>query len=131
VRFADQRGIAVIPELETPGHANSMAQAMPELFGSLNEQGKPRPLGGCLNMANEAVYPALETIVKEMCDVFNTSPYFHIGADEVWLEQIKEIPEWKQYKQSHGIESDHDVYYHSITRMHEIVKRQGRKTLVW
>ena len=131
VAFAEARGVSVIPELEVPGHAGAMSSAMPELFGSLDEAGKPRSLGGCLNMANEAVYPALETIVKELCEVFHTSPYIHIGADEVWLEHIKLIPEWQTYKKTHDLKSDHDVYYHCINRMHEIVKRQGRKTLVW
>lgn len=131
VDYAAERGIAIIPELEVPGHAGAFVRGMPELFGAADEHGKQRNLGGCLNLVNEAVYPALETIVREMIEVFHTSPYFHIGADEVYLAEIKKIPEWATYKAKHGLETDHDVYYDCIVRMHEIVKRQGKQTLVW
>ena len=63
--------------------------------------------------------------------MFVTSPYFHIGADEVWLAEVKKIPEWQAYKQQHGLDNDHDVYNQFIVRMHELVKCRGRRTLVW
>ena len=60
VEFARRRGIAVIPELEVPGHANAMVGALPEVFGSLDEQGKPRHLGGSLNMVSDATFAAIK-----------------------------------------------------------------------
>jgi Glycosyl hydrolase family 20, catalytic domain len=83
VAYADARGVTIVPELEMPGHAGAAARAMPEIFDAINPRSK-QPVGiGCMNMSNEAIYPVLDTLIGEMCDVFRSSPYFHIGS-VVW-----------------------------------------------
>ena len=83
VAYADARGVTLVPELEMPGHAGAAARSLPAIFDAINrESGQPVGIG-CMNLSNEALYPALDTIIGEMCDVFRSSPYFHIGSDEV------------------------------------------------
>ena len=83
VAYADARGVTIVPELEMPGHSGAATRALPEIFDAINPESR-QPVGiGCMNMSNEALYPALDTIIGEMCDVFKSSPYFHIGSDEV------------------------------------------------
>ena len=46
------------------------SRSLPEIFDAINPESK-QPVGmGCMNMSNEAIYPALDTIIGEMCDVF-------------------------------------------------------------
>jgi len=131
VQFADRRGVTLVPEFETPGHSAAMRRAMPELFDSIDPTtGKMRNLG-VLNMATEKMYKAMDTLVGEMTDVFKSSPYFHIGCDEVWLARVGNTPEAKAYMVKHGLRHAHDLYLKHIVRMHEIVKRHGKQTVLW
>ncbi len=83
VAYADARGVTIVPELEVPGHSGAAARSAPEVFDAINPESR-QPVGiGCMNMSSETLYPALDAIIGEMCDVFQSSPYFHIGGDEV------------------------------------------------
>ncbi len=123
VEFAKVRGITIIPEFDAPGHTGTMRKNMPELFGESRL--------GVIDMTNEKVYQAMETIMKEMMDVFYTSPYFHIGADEAWLGTFEKTDEAIAYVEKMGFDNAHDIYLNFIVRMHNIVKKYGKQTLVW
>ena len=87
VSMAQRFGIAVVPEIDVPGHCFALLQAIPELrdpgetgmYGSV--QGFPN---NCINPAREETYAILETIFDELIELF-PSKLFHIGADEVPL----------------------------------------------
>jgi hexosaminidase len=119
--FARDRGVTLIPELETPGHSSLMRKVEPLGLEGIH----------VINMLDEKVYEALDKLVGEMCSVFQSTPYFHIGADECWLEGVGETDEEKEYMAKHGLENHQDIYNHFIVRMNEIVKKHNKKTLVW
>ena len=130
VRYADDRGVTLIPELETPGHSGAATRDMPELFGSIDENGKPRGLN-CMNMGNEKLYEALDTLIGEIAAVFASSPYVHIGCDEVWLEAVSKTPEAAEYMKRHKLANGREMYHFHINRLNELVKKQGKQTVVW
>ena len=121
VKFADERGVTLIPELETPGHSGKLKQIEP--FG--------RPGLGCINMASEKAYEAFNTLIGEMCEVFKSSPYFHIGTDEATLTGSGELPEEQAYMKAHGLETTRDLFNHHIVRLDQIVKKHGKTTMRW
>lgn len=123
VEYAKVRGVTIIPELDAPGHTGAMRRHMPELFG--------HPDLGVLDMTNEKVYAAMDTLIREMMDVFYTSPYFHIGADEAWLGEFEKLAQTDGYIKEKGFDEAHDIYLDFIVRMHGIVKKYNKKTLVW
>ena len=123
VSYAEARGVTIIPEFDAPGHTQAMRKAMPELFGESRL--------GVINMADERVYTAMETIMEEMMDVFYTSPYFHIGADEAWLGEFEKRDETKAYIKKKGFDNAHDIYLDFMVQMHSIVKKNNKKTLIW
>jgi hexosaminidase len=87
VVLADSLGIAVIPEVDMPGHFYAALQALPELRDP-NEQGEYQSVQGfpnnSLNPAHEPVYKFVETVVDEVLEMFPAG-IFHLGADEVPL----------------------------------------------
>lgn len=87
VALADSLGIAVIPEIDMPGHFYAALQAMPELRDP-QETGEYQSVQGfpnnSLNPAHEPVYRFVETIVDEVLELFPAG-IFHLGADEVPL----------------------------------------------
>ncbi|MBL0372164.1 beta-N-acetylhexosaminidase [Rhizobium sp. KVB221] len=87
VAFAKDLGIEIVPEIDVPGHCFAMQQALPELrdpaeIGSYySVQGFP---DNCINPAREKTYEVLETIFRELIELFPFKT-IHVGADEVPL----------------------------------------------
>ncbi|MDB5310183.1 MAG: hypothetical protein JWO38_4385 [Gemmataceae bacterium] len=131
VAYADARGVTLVPEFEMPGHSGAAARAMPELFDAINPQSK-QPVGmGCMNMSNEELYPALDTLIGEMCDVFRSSPYFHIGSDEVTTGRLSLHPGYKAFLAKHGLKDDHQLADHFVASVCAMVKKHGKKAIKW
>ncbi len=127
-KYARRRGIAIVPELEIPGHAMAMVNANPELFGIKDFSENPYTI----NMGKEEVYQALEILINEIMDVFDSSPYFHIGGDEAIFHLFDQDPDVQKYMAQHKLGDDiHDLYRHFINRMNDIVKDRGKQMCVW
>lgn len=123
VIYAETRGVTLVPEFDAPGHTQKMREAMPELFG--------RKGLGIINIADEKVLKAVEIIILEMMEIFHTSPYFHIGADEAWLGEFQKEADAAEAVKRLGFDNAHDLYLNYMVRMHQFVKSQGKKTLIW
>lgn len=125
VAYADARGVTCVPELEGPGHCTSLLDGMGGRLGSAGQR--------CMDVLNPNIYPFLDTLVGEMCDVFKSSPYFHIGNDEVepaWYMGNEHV---KKYMQEHKYgEGDKPMIFLPYgQKMAEIVKKHGKKTIMW
>jgi len=126
--YARLRGVAIVPELDIPGHAQAMVNAYPELFGIKDIAENPYTL----NMGREEVYEALEKLINELIDIFGSSPYFHIGGDEAIFHLLEKDPDVKAYMAKHELGDDiHELYRHFIVRMNDIVKARGKQLCVW
>ena len=65
-----------------------------------------------MNMSNEAIYPAIDTIIGEMCDVFRSSPYFHIGSDEVTSGRLSLNAGYRAFMTRHRLKNDGELADH-------------------
>jgi hexosaminidase len=101
-RYAVERGVTIIPELEVPGHSELLRRNYPEVFGET---------GTDLTKSKTALQ-AIKTLLDEMMAVFSSSPYIHIGGDEAFG-----VPEHLQ----------RDL----INKLHAYLKSKGKETLVW
>ena len=123
VAFADVRGVTLIPEFDAPGHTSSLRRAMPDLFGRVGLS--------VVNLGKEEVYDALFTIVNEMCDVFDSSPYFHIGADEAYFAELAKDEIALKAVKDKGYDSVHDLFLEFVVRMNDRIKANGKQTVMW
>lgn len=131
VAFADARGVTLVPEMEVPGHSGAALRSLPQVFDAINPQsGQPVELG-CMNMSSEELYSALDTIIGEMSDVFRSSPYFHIGSDEVTSGRLSLNSGYKAFMEKHGLKDDGQLADHFIAEVCAIVKKHGKKAIKW
>ncbi|CAM4088735.1 family 20 glycosylhydrolase [Zobellia roscoffensis] len=136
VDYAKKRGVTIIPEIEVPGHSGVLWSTYPEIFGSVDEKtSEAKPLY-VVNMAKESTYLALNEIISEVAEVFYNSPYLHVGGDEVYLENLKKVPEYQEYTSKHNLQEAakgdaNELFCHFINRMNSMVKAQGKKTIIW
>lgn len=126
-RFARHHGVTLVPEIEVPGHAGQFVNRMPGLFGIEDWQKNDITI----NMGKEEVYEALGKIIGEVSEVFQTSPYIHIGADEAGFSHFEEDPDVKAYLENNNLEDVNELYRHFLVRMNNIVKEHGKETIVW
>ena len=82
VRYAFVRGIRVIPELDTPGHAASWGKAPQnmKIACTFNRRGYMGPLDITLTQT----YEVLRDVLTEISEIF-IDPIIHFGGDEVSL----------------------------------------------
>lgn len=81
VNYAMKRGLRVIPELDTPGHAASWGKALEnKKFACTFGAGYMGPLDVSLS----GTYQLVKEVFTEINDIF-PDPVVHLGGDEVSL----------------------------------------------
>ena len=130
-RYATERGVIIVPELEVPGHAGAMNRTMGELFQVRGT--KPYDHHATINFANAKVLKAVDTLVGEICDVFRATPYFHIGGDEADFALVHQHAEFQAAFKKHGLgaKGQWQLYRHFLIQMNEIVRKRGKQMIVW
>ena len=121
IKYGDDRGVTLVPELETVFHTGAMMEDMPDEFGG----------PGVLNMGSEKLYRSLDPLIEEMCDVFKSSPYFQIGCDEASIGGVLQQPGTAEYMRKYGIANGADLYRFHIDRLAKVIASKGKRTIVW
>ena len=139
VKYAADRFITVVPELELPGHEMAAIAAYPNL-SCKGEQGTPRIIWGVEDIVmcpgKEDMFTFLQDVIDEMVPLF-PSEYFHIGGDECpkisWKncllcqKRIKE--EGLKADSKHSAEERLQSYV--IQRMEKYLATKGKKIIGW
>jgi lysophospholipase L1-like esterase len=123
-RFARERGVYLVPEIDLPGHSGRLIADANNIFGLPGN-------GSTVNIASPKTLEALTTLMNEVMDVFQSTPYVHLGADEVGLGGLDKTADYREAQAKFGIKSVHDLYCKFITEMHAVVTKRGKKTIVW
>ena len=123
-RFAHDRGVYLVPELDLPGHSGRLIADAHDVFGLPGN-------GSTVNIASPTTVAALTALLNEVMDVFQSTPYVHLGADEVGLGGLDKTPEYKEAQTKFGIKSVHDLYCKFISDLHQVVSNRGKQTIVW
>ncbi len=152
VQRAADRGIRVVPELDMPGHVTSWLAAYPqwaparpegpsggtgtgardeaEAFPPIAASKRFGPHPAVLNVADEAVYRAIDDLFGELADIF-PDPYVHIGGDEVlpgwWMESVAV----RSYMERRGLADAVALQAHFNGRVAEIAGRHGKRLIGW
>ena len=133
VKYAKDRGIIIIPEMDIPGHSKKMVEIYPEIFGVNNGMLQTNPWkSNVINIGSEKVYDAIDQLIGEIIEVFDTSPYFHIGGDEANLDLYKNVPEINSFMRKNNLGTDvHELFRYFLVRMNKIVKKHNKKMFLW
>jgi hexosaminidase len=114
VAYARSRFIAIVPEIDMPGHTNAALASYPEL----NCDGVAQPLYtgirvgfSALCVERDTVYAFVDDVVREIGAMVPT-PWFHIGGDEV--EKLTD-----------------EQYRAFVERVQGIVRSHGKRMIGW
>jgi hexosaminidase len=114
VKYAQERFITVVPEIDMPGHTNAALAS----YAELNCNGKATELytGTEVGFSSfctkkEITYKFIDDVVRELAAI-TPGPYIHIGGDESHATKI-------------------DDYIPFINRVQDIVLSHGKKVIGW
>jgi hexosaminidase len=121
VRYAADRHIMVVPEIEMPGHAGAAARAYPEFFN---------PGGSAFNPANPKTYDFIRGILTEVARLF-PAPYIDFAGDEVGDEMWAGMADVDRLKAEQGLTSNQDVQAYFGRKVVGIIESLGKRPMAW
>lgn len=123
VRFAAQRGIDVVPEIDMPGHNFTATQCYPWL--------------SCGNDGNDPLCLGKETTLafarNVYTEVFRLFPYeyVHIGGDEVNRDRWKNCPDCRKRIENEGLKDVSELQAWFTKYMERFFNAHGKKLMGW
>lgn len=133
VRYATDRGIRVVPEIDMPGHASAIAVAYPELMSAPGPYQMERHWGvlkPVLDPSKEATYAFAEAMIGELAAIF-PDPYLHIGGDEVDDSQWQANPAIQKFMRGKGLAESHALQAYFNRRLETILEKYHRQMVGW
>ena len=125
VKYAADRYITIIPEIEMPAHSEEVLTAYPEL-SCTHEPYKQADF--CVG--NEKTYEFLENVLAEVIELF-PSEYIHIGGDEAGKASWPSCPLCQKRMEENGLENVNELQSYLIERIEKFVNSKGRQIIGW
>lgn len=132
VRYAAERHITIVPEIEMPGHAQAAIAAYPELGCT----GRPVEVRRRWGISEEIYHPKeetfrfLEDVLLEVMDIF-PGRFIHVGGDEAVKTQWDQSAEIRALMAAAGAKDAHEMQSHFIRRMNRFLAGHGRRLIGW
>jgi len=148
VKYAADRYITIIPEIELPGHSSAAIAAYPELscFPDEPTQVKPKVVWAGLVTGkevqqtwgvfpdvfcpSEATFKFLEDVLDEVMQLF-PSKYIHIGGDECPKDYWKRSDFCQQLIKEKGLKDEHGLQSYFIGTIEKYLNSKGRQIIGW
>lgn len=155
LRYAAERHIRVIPEIESPGHARAAIVSMKARYNKYKDTdvekaaeyllSEPEDTSryasvqyytdNVINVAMPSTYRFMEKVIQELAAMYREAGVplatVHLGGDEVargvWLGS----PKCQALMKEKGMTKPHDLAEHFITQMADIMQRNGLKFSGW
>ena len=139
VKYAQERYITVIPEVDLPGHMLAALAAYPEM-GCTGGPYEVCPRWGIfedvLCIGNDQTMQFLEDVMNEIIEIF-PSKYVHIGGDEAPRTRWEKCPKCQARIKTEGLKADKNhtaedrLQSYCMTRIEEFLNSKGRQIIGW
>ncbi|MBK6962700.1 MAG: family 20 glycosylhydrolase [Bacteroidales bacterium] len=133
VKYAAERYVNVIPEIELPGHAVAALAAYPELSctgGPFEVYTKWGVTDDIYCAGKDEVFVFLENVLTEVIGIF-PSTYIHIGGDEAPKTRWDACPRCQNRMKSEGLKDSHELQSYFIHRIEKFLSQNGRQIIGW
>ncbi len=135
VRYAAERHVTIVPEIEMPFHAGAAINAYPQLginparVAGLSPDKRWGKLGGLVAPRPNTV-AFMQDVLDEVIDLF-PSPFIHIGGDEANLRLWAGDPELQAEMKRLDCKDAHELHSWFIKQMDTFLTKRDRRLLGW
>ena len=151
VRYAADRYITVVPEIEMPGHGSAAIASYPFLscfpdeptikyfpkncVWSGDETGKQvQQTWGVFNdvfcAGKEETFKFLKDVIDEIIPLF-PGKYIHVGGDECPKSNWKKCPSCQKRIKENNLKDEHELQSYLIQRMEKYINGKGKTLIGW
>lgn len=146
VKYADERGVTIVPEVDVPGHSMAAIAAYPELSCTKDPKTKVNPgtnfaewfgdgkfkmfIDNTLNPSDEKVYEFLDKVFTEIAVLF-PNKYIHAGGDECYKGFWENDPGCQALMKKMGMKHVEELQGYFMKRVESILAAKGKKLLGW
>ncbi|WP_163399826.1 beta-N-acetylhexosaminidase [Flavobacterium fluviatile] len=149
VKYADERGILIVPEIDVPGHGTAILTAYPEIGSKVIsvKGGAEKSVQGTaittysvernagiftptLDPTNPKTYQLLSEIFDEVCPLF-PGDYFHIGGDENEGKDWDANPKIQEFKKKNKLATNHELQTYFTMQLAPMLKKHGKQLMGW
>ncbi len=145
VKYASERNITIVPEIDIPGHSMAVLAAYPELstkkepkfvnpgskFSEWYGNGKFKMLiENTLNPADEEVYKFVDKVFTEVAELF-PGEYIHMGGDECYHGYWEADPTVRKFMRENNLKDTHELQSYFVKRVEKIISSKGKKMIGW
>lgn len=127
IKYADDRFVTILPEIEMPGHSEAAIFAYPELGcqDSTGAKHRVRMLD-----PSEHTFKFMEDVLTEVIELF-PNQYIHIGGDEAEMIDWLKSPVAIALMKKEGLKNEKEVQSYFIKRIEKFLISKHKKLVGW
>jgi hexosaminidase len=146
VKYAQERFVTIVPEIDVPGHSMAAIASYPELCCTKDTSIQVSPgsnfaiwpgdgtfkmlIDNTLNPSNEKVYEFLDKVYTEVAGLF-PGQYIHVGGDECYKGFWEKDSGCQALMKKLNVTDVEKLQGYFMNRMEEILKSKGKKMIGW
>ncbi len=146
IKFAQDRFVTILPEIDVPGHSMAAIASYPELSCTKDPDTKVNPgssfsewfndgtfkmrIDNTLNPSDEKVYEFLDKVFTEMAAIF-PNPYIHVGGDECYKGFWTKDAGCQALMKKMNMTKPEELQAYFMKRVETILKSKGKKLIGW
>jgi hexosaminidase len=150
VKYAADRGILTVPEIDMPGHGTAILTAYPEIgskvvtvdinsgekglkFTQVQSYSLERNSGiftPTLDPSNAKTYELISEFFDEVCPLF-PGKFFHIGGDENEGKDWDSNPKIQEFKKKHNLANNHELQTYFTMQLIPMLKKHNKELMGW
>ena len=136
IKYAQDRFITILPEIDVPAHSLALIASYPNLSCTqlpyaVNAGGKGYERNdNVLCIGNDSTFAMLDKIFTEIAALF-PNPYIHIGGDEAYKGFWDECPKCQKRMADEHLKNVDELQSYFVKRVEKIVESKGKKLIGW
>lgn len=143
VKYAKERAIDIIPEIDMPGHFAAASASYPYLTCRELEREVPFYFAGYyptknnmpdwdrpLCIANEKAIEFAKDVIDEVVELFPFG-YFHIGGDEVTVSEWKVCPKCQELMRKNNLKTERALQTYFTHMIKDYIKTKNKRLIGW
>ena len=136
IKYAQDRFITILPEIDVPAHSLALIASYPNLSCtqlpySVNAGGKGYERNdNVLCIGNDSTFTMLDKIFTEIAALF-PNPYIHIGGDEAYKGFWDQCPKCQKRMADEHLKDVNELQSYFVKRVEKIVESKGKKLIGW
>ena len=133
VKYASERYINIIPEIEMPGHSTAALASYPYLGCTKGPYDVIQTWGvfdDVLCAGNDSTFVFFENVLDEVMDLF-PSKYIHIGGDECPKERWRTCYKCQQRMHDNNLKNENELQSYLVQRIERYLSGKGRSIIGW